>query len=260
MGAMPSRIGVRVGSRLVAAITAICWLVVPSVALAATSSEGNGTSTAAIEVAVTPLVAEGRDDGDLILVDEEEGFVALFFSPTAPAEQRAVHEVRVRNTGDTPLSDVEVTDDQMGTILAASDGTTLAPGEELVTQAEMTFTFDEVITDRGGLVLSTTTASGTAEDGTVVSDTATTRVELVAVLSESSTDGTDTEDAAVEDEAEEEPAPAQLPAAGLGAATTLPLAAALLGAGSLLLTVSRPRTAAAARPRRRPAAAWRPRG
>lgn len=193
---------------LVAGIAA-CWLLMPAVSMAASSSDASGGSggssagdsshpsagdpgaaemndatatTPAIEVTVRPLVNVGRGDGDLILVDEEAGFVALLFSPGTPAEQRALHEVRVRNVGDAPLGDLHVTDDRVGTIIDAATGTRLEPGEDLVTRVDMSFTFAEVSTALGGLFRSTITATATAEDGTLVEDTAETRVELVAVL------------------------------------------------------------------------------
>lgn len=143
-------------------------------------------STSGIELTVTPVVGDEPEDGDLVAV--APGQVALFFSPTAPAEQRAVHEFRVRNTGSGSLHDVAVTDERIGTVLDAAAGTVLAPGEEVVVRSAMTFTFQEAATGFGGLFTSTATATGTDESGAVVSDTADATLELVAVLASPSVD------------------------------------------------------------------------
>lgn len=142
--------------------------------------------TSGIELTVTPVVGDEPEDGDLVAVDE--GLVALFFSPTAPAEQRAVHEFRVRNTGSGSLHDVAVTDERIGTVIDPAAGTVLAPGEEVVVRSAMTFTFEEAATVLGGLFTSTVTATATDDAGTTLTDTADATLELVAVLSSPSVD------------------------------------------------------------------------
>lgn len=143
-------------------------------------------SAPGIELTVTPVVGDEAEDGDLVAVDQ--GLVALFFSPTAPAEQRAIHEFRVRNTGSGSLHDVAVTDERIGTVLDPAAETVLAPGEVVVVRSAMTFTFEEAATVLGGLFTSTATATGTDDAGTTVADTADARLELVAVLASPTVD------------------------------------------------------------------------
>lgn len=140
-----------------------------------------GQDAAGLALEVVPVVGDGPDDGDLTR-DEETGLATLTFSPSTPAEQIAVYAYTVTNTGTVPLNDLEIVDDRLGTVLAATDGTSLAPGEATTLRASAVLTFDEVAGGLAGLLTSSVTATATDADGTQVTGQDDAVVQLVAVL------------------------------------------------------------------------------
>lgn len=145
------------------------------------AAENGEEGAPGLELEVVPVVGDEPDDGHLTR-DEETGLATLTFSPSTPAEQTAVYAYTATNTGTVPLHDLEVVDDRLGTVLAAGDGTSLAPGEATTVRASAVFTFDEVASGLAGLLASSATATATDPDGTQVTGQDDAVVQLVAVL------------------------------------------------------------------------------
>ena len=152
-----------------------------------TAAAAGEPAASAIELTVVPVVGDGADDGDLV-EDPGTGIMFLSFISSDPAPQRAVFDFTVRNTGDQVLQDVAVTDDRAGTVLAASDGTTLAPGEEVQVRGALTFTYEDAATGPAGIFRSTATATATDEGGGTVTSTAQPELGLVAIAANPTVD------------------------------------------------------------------------
>lgn len=133
---------------------------------------------AAVTLEVSPVV-DGSPDGGHLVTDPQTGLATLTFTPTGPAEQLAVLDHTVSNTGAVLLSEVVLVADGTG---APVDVGPLAPGEARVVRVGRTFTFEQVAGGLAGVLDQGATVTGRAEGDVVATAAGTSPLQLVAVL------------------------------------------------------------------------------